>query len=171
MGLFDKIFGKPGKAPRRSTRRERELDAEIEQELQRSEHLTTARPRTATSGRDSNPNRSLPSHTTRLAIGDEVRWSNASNGKGSGTVVKIVRRRGLGAETTIAVLDSDNNSLLRFFTDRPDYPASLSRTGARVTRASAIARHKRGVATRLGVSTQSPRVSHLGDDWGEYTED
>jgi len=149
MSLFSKIFTKPRRSPHRSTRRERELDAEIEQQLQ---------------------------HTPRinLAIGDQVRWSEPSNRDGSGTVVKIVRSRGVGAESAITVLDIDN-SRLRFFTERPgDWgctsPTGLYRTGTRVTLASAIAKHRRQVATDLGVTAQSPRVSHLGEDWGEYTE-
>jgi hypothetical protein len=149
MCLFSKIFPKPRRSPHRSTRRERELAAEIEQQLQRPPKID-------------------------LALGDQVRWSEPSNRDGSGTVVKIVRRRGVGAETAITVLDSDNRHL-RFFTEWPsnwEYtsPASLYRTGTRVTLASAIAKHRREVATSLGVTAQSPRVAHLGEDWGEYTE-
>jgi hypothetical protein len=158
MGLFNKIFGKPRNSSRKSTSRERELDAEIEQQLQRTEHL----PR-------------LPPYKVELTVGDQVRWSEASNGEKSGTVIKIVKRRGVGAWNTIKVLDGDASHILTFTEHPGDWggyttPASLYRTGARVTLASAIARHRRAVATRLGVTTQSPRVAHLGEDWGEYTE-
>ena len=150
MGLFSKIFGKPRRRQTpRSTKRERELDDDIRDQLQR---------RTPFHGQNS-----------MLTVGDKVSWNNLAKGKGGGTVVKIVRDHGLGAKTTITVLDDQNNSLLHFFTGRPDHPVNLHQTGSHVTLATVIIKHRRKVAADLGTSVQDPRVANLGEDWGDYT--